>query len=386
MRRVGLMARPLRIEMPGGWYHLTSRGNARQPVFRDDRSRLHFLALLADWVERFAIGLHAYVLMDNHYHLLVQLSEPNLSAAMQWLGVSYTVWFNRRHGTVGHLFQGRFQSLLVEQERVLEVSRYVHLNPVRVERLGLGKAAQRRERRGEGERPDEKLAAERVQRLRHYRWSSYRVYAGLSPKPEWLTIEAVLALGGGKERARRYRAYVEEAIRASWPESPWERVEAQVVLGSAAFVARVREIVRGDRREQPSLRKLQPRPGWEEVVKAVEAVKGQRWLEFRDQHGDWGRDLAVHVARQHCGAGLKALAERVGGLDYSSVATALLRFRRRCAREPALREACERVKRQMSKSQDLTPQRIAPNVQSARPDPKAPPVSSGSSSPLCFHW
>jgi REP element-mobilizing transposase RayT len=145
---------------------LTGRGNARQAVFRDDRDRQHFLGLLAHWVKRFAIGLHAYVLMDNHYHLLLELSEANLSAAMHWLAVSYTVWFDRRHGTVGHLFQGRFKSILVEPESAWEVSRYVYLNPVRVERLALGKAAKRREGRGEGERPDTALVRERIRRLR----------------------------------------------------------------------------------------------------------------------------------------------------------------------------------------------------------------------------
>ena len=95
------IARPLRIDLQGGWYHVTSRGNERRAVFRDDADRRHFLELLAQWTERFAVRLHAYVLMDNHYHLLVETPHANLSAAMQWLQVSYTVWFNRRHGRAG---------------------------------------------------------------------------------------------------------------------------------------------------------------------------------------------------------------------------------------------------------------------------------------------
>jgi hypothetical protein len=158
-----------------------------------------------------------------------------------------------------------------------------------------------------------------------------------------------LAMGGHREPARRYRQYVEGAIRAGWPESPWERLEAQVVLGSAAFIARVRAMAHGNRREQPSLRRLQPRSGWEQVVKAVEAVKGQGWHEFRDRYGDWGRDLAMHVARQNCGIGLKELAEQAGGLDYISVATALRRFRGRLVGNRILQDACEQVRQMLNK-------------------------------------
>ena len=105
------MARPLRIERPGGWYHLTARGNERRPIFRDARDRKHFCQLLAEVVSRFQVRLHGYVLMVNHYHLILELREANLSRAAQWLNLSYSVWFNRRHQRSGHLFQGRFKSV-----------------------------------------------------------------------------------------------------------------------------------------------------------------------------------------------------------------------------------------------------------------------------------
>lgn len=100
------MARPIRIEVAGGWYHVTARGNERRRIFADEKDRLQFIELLEGGTERFGLRPHAYVLMDNHYHLLVETPQTNLSQAMQWLGVSYTMWFNRRHGRVGHLFQG----------------------------------------------------------------------------------------------------------------------------------------------------------------------------------------------------------------------------------------------------------------------------------------
>ena len=142
--RLGRMARPLRIERLGAWYHLTGRGNERRAIFRSDRDREHFCELLAEMVERFRVRLHAYVLMDNHYHLMVELTEPNLSRTGQWLNGSYSTWFNRRHRRSGHLFQGRFKAVIVDAvEWGLALSRYVHFNPVRMGRLGLGKSERR---------------------------------------------------------------------------------------------------------------------------------------------------------------------------------------------------------------------------------------------------
>jgi hypothetical protein len=155
-------------------------------------------------------------------------------------------------------------------------------------------------------------------------------------------------LGTAFEQRRAYQRYVEEAARAGLVESLWERLEAQVVLGGAEFVARLKATLRGDAREQPSLKVLRRRPAWEQVVRAVEAVKSERWVAFRDRHGDWGRDMALYVARRCCGTGLKALALAAGGLDYGSVATALQRFGRKLERNPHLREIHDRIRGQLS--------------------------------------
>ena len=126
------MARQLRIEYPGGVYHVTGRGNARQDVFLDNEDRQSFLDLLQKVNKRFNWLCHAYCLMDNHYHLLIETPEGNLSQGMRQVGGVYTQTFNRRHGMVGHLFQGRFKSILVEKDsHLLELCRYVVLNPVR---------------------------------------------------------------------------------------------------------------------------------------------------------------------------------------------------------------------------------------------------------------
>lgn len=126
------MARPLRVEYPGGIYHITSRGNAQQPIFLSDTDRESFLDILASIVKRFNWPCHAYCLMDNHYHLLIETPEGNLSKGMRQLNGVYTQWFNRIHRRVGHIFQGRYKAIVVEKEaHLLELCRYVVLNPLR---------------------------------------------------------------------------------------------------------------------------------------------------------------------------------------------------------------------------------------------------------------
>lgn len=332
------MARPLRIERRGGWYHVTARGNERKPIFRDDRDRLHFLEIIAEMVGRFRVRLHCYVLMDNHYHLLVELTEANLSRTVQWLNVSYSVWFNRRHTRSGHLFQGRFRSVAVDPEEWgLALSRYVHLNPVRVQALGLGKGDRAAQRVGLAHAPDAARVRERIAVLRGYRWSSYGAYVGLEAVPEWLECRAVLARGGGRrgDQRRRYREYVETAVREGLGKSPWESVREQVVLGGAAFVARLRKHIRGDEQEQRGARRLLAEaPTLAAVIAAIEQVKGEKWAEFRDRYGDSGRDMALYLGRRRCGAKMSELAHEVGLRNYGVVATSAKRYERRLARDP----------------------------------------------------
>ena len=333
------MARPLRIEIAGNWYHVTARGNERKSIFRDDRDRQHCLELIGEMVSRFRVRLHCYVLMDNHYHLVLELMEANLSRAVQWLNVSYSVWFNQRHDRTGHLFQGRFKSVTVERDAwALSLSRYVHLNPVRIQELGLSKGDRQSQRMGLSPAVDAAEVRRRVGILRRYRWSSYRAYVGLGRVPEWLESQTVLGLGGGvkgKQR-RRYRAYVEAAVREGLAESPWESVLEQAVLGGGEFVAQLRQAIRGDRQEQRGARRLlAERPPLAAVIAAVERVKGRKWADFVDEYGDLGRDLALYLGRMVCGLKLRELAKAVGLPNYGVVATNVKRYEMRLARDRA---------------------------------------------------
>ena len=234
------MARPLRIEFPGAIYHVTSRGNARRKIFQDDSDRETFLSTLAWVVERFGWICHAYCLMDNHFHLMIETPEPNLSRGMRQLNGVYTQGFNRRHRKAGHLFQGRFKAILVERDSYLqELARYVVLNPVR---------------------------AKMVKSPKDYAWSSYRPTLGLDPVPKGLTIGWLLSqFSRTLPTARqRYAAFVQAG---NGLRSPWADLKGQVLLGSEIFVKKIMprlkaseavgKIPKHQRRlHRPSLRKL----------------------------------------------------------------------------------------------------------------------------------
>ncbi|MBA3570454.1 MAG: transposase [Pyrinomonadaceae bacterium] len=335
------MARALRAEFPGAWYHVTARGNERRAIFRSDVDRGRLLQLLAECIARFGWRLHAYAFMSNHYHLMVETPGGGLSRAMQWLNVSYTVWFNRKHGRCGHLFQGRFKAFLVEAESWgLELSRYVHLNPVRVARLGLGKGHRAQSRAGQGDAAPRALIAVRREELRKFRWSSYRAYIGLDKAPPWLLVEEVRGQAGGArgKSVQAYRAYVEEALRDGLAESPLEKVEAQLVLGGAALLDKVRRVLGEDRRrEQTGARTLRRRE-FGEVIAVVSALKAEPWESFRDRYGDWGRDLALWLGRTQCGLKLRELGEEAGGIDYATVSAATARWTKRAATDRQLRK------------------------------------------------
>jgi REP element-mobilizing transposase RayT len=343
------MARLLRLEQPGAWYHITARGNERRPIYRIDADRRHFLELLAHWRDRFRCRLHAYVLMENHYHLLLETPEANLSRAMQWLNVSYTVWFNRRYQRSGHLLQGRFKALVVEPETwALGLSRYLHLNPVRVRRLGLDKGAQKQHRLGLGRAPSPELIQERLEKLRSYRWSSYRAYAGMERAPAWLQTESVLAFGGGRRRERfgRYRHYCEQAVREGLAEKPWEKVVGRLVLGSREFIEAIREKAgakSGDKASEVR-RVLAQRPDFDRVVRVIEDLKGEKWSQFRDRRGDWGRDLALQLGRELSGMTLAELSQAIGGSHPMTVSAALKRLNSRLERDRSLQKAATKAR------------------------------------------
>jgi len=202
------MARPARIEFAGALYHVTARGDRREPIYEDDEDRHSFLNVLGTVTTDFNWVCHAYCLMGNHYHLIVETPDGNLAKGMRQLNGLYTQWSNRRHRRVGHLFQGRYKAILVDKDSyLLELCRYVVLNPVR---------------------------AKMVTRPGQWPWSSYRAMLGAQVAPQWLSIEALLA-HFGRGRAH-YERFVAQGTKAK---SPWDEVKGQIYLGDDGFVERM---------------------------------------------------------------------------------------------------------------------------------------------------
>ncbi len=206
------MARPLRIEYAGALYHLTSRGDRREDIYLDDIDRVIFLEVLAGVCERFCWVCHAYCLMSNHYHLLIETRESTLSQGMRQLNGVFTQRSNHRHHRVGHVFQGRYKAILVQKESyLLELARYVVLNPVR---------------------------AGMVRSAKDWPWSNYRSTAGWDDAPEWLNTDWLLSAFGAKRKPamEAYRKFVSEGRGLR---SPWEDLKRQIYLGDEAFVDRM---------------------------------------------------------------------------------------------------------------------------------------------------
>ena len=332
------MARQLRCEFEGAWHHVMTRGFQRQVIFLDDKDKSHFLELLENMVERYNVRIHAYVLMPNHYHLLIETPHANASRALQWLNVSHSVWFNRRHGRSGALFQARYKSVLIEGEGewALACSVCIHLNPVRVKQLGLDKSGRARENAGVVPNDGKALARARLGQLRGYVWSSYRAYAGVVRAPKWLTCETLLSRMASGQPHRAYRTYMAEQPGASEPEEKplFSRVPA---VGSPAFQSQARK--RMLKSPPPASDSLAWKRllAFSEVMQCVEHLKGEPWPLFVNRHGDWGRDLALYVGRHHCGVTLRELGDSVGASPFA-VSQSITRFGRKLSAQPALRK------------------------------------------------
>ena len=341
------MARRLRIQHAGGWYHVINRGVARQGLYGDDRDSEHFVGLLSEMSARYGVEVHGYVLMWNHYHLIVRVRDCNLSQCLQWLNVSYSVWFNRRHTLVGPVFQGRFQSVPVEGGMWLyALSQYIHLNPVRVKWLGLDKRGRRLEGLGLKCAQNAEEAAARLAVLRGHRWSTYWFYAGYGTGPEWLKTDEILGRAGGdddKERKRHYREKLEAYVRGGYEEGWASRVRSRLAVGADEFIQGVKRSVGSIGREWPGKRELRQRVGFDEVKNAVAEVKGENWSEFVDRHGDWGRDLALTAAREVTGMTLRELGAAVGSMDYAAVGAAVRCFSLRLKKSSECRAEYRRV-------------------------------------------
>lgn len=274
------MTRPLRIEFPGAVYHVTARGNARGKVFLDKRDHQVFLDVFANVISRYHWCCHAYCLMSNHYHCIIETPDGNLGRGMRELNGVYTQRFNRRHRRVGHLFQGRYKAILVERDNyLLELTRYVVLNPVR---------------------------AGMVRRTQDWVWSSYRATTGLTTKPAWLDTDWVLSQFA-RQRKRAQATYARFVAQGKDQPPLSSQLRQQIYLGSDTFIKRMQAKVdtKQDLSEVPRRQRL-PRP------KPLSTYRHQT------------RDPKLAMARAYAAGGytLKAIAQHFG-VHYATVSRAV---------------------------------------------------------------
>lgn len=270
------MARPLRLEFPGALYHVTARGDRREPIYEDDDDREVFLGLLSNVVARFNWLIHAYCLMGNHYHLLIETPDGNLSKGMRHLNGVYTQSSNRRHDRVGHLFQGRYKAIFVQKDSyLLELSRYIVLNPVR---------------------------ACMVSKAAAWPWSSYHATAGLGPSPDWLTTDWVLsAFDVDRVRAQvAYRAFVSAGVGQP---APWAGLVNQVYLGDESFVETMRARMDGESRTIKEIPRIQrsgygkPLSGYEREAGARNEAIGRAYASGDFSMQEIGEYFGIHYSR-----------------------------------------------------------------------------------------
>lgn len=213
------MSRPLRLEFAGALYHVTSRGNERKPIFRNESDFSTFIGVLSDVCDRYNWVIHAYCLMTNHYHLLIETLDANLSKGMRQLNGVYTQRFNRNYQRVGHLFQGRYKSILVDKDSyLLELCRYIVLNPVRA--------------KGMVDHPSE------------WQWSSYHETIGMREAPEWLAVDALLRMFATTklDAIERYKHFVAQGKGVNI----WQNLKSQIYLGDEEFVEKHKSAIQSD--------------------------------------------------------------------------------------------------------------------------------------------
>jgi putative transposase len=310
------VSRPLRIEYPGAFYHVTSRGNERKMVFQSTRDREKYLSYLGSAHDRYGAIIHAYCLMGNHYHLLLETPRGNLSQILHHINGAYTTYFNIKRDRSGHLFQGRFKGILVEKDAYCkELSRYVHLNPVRA---GLVKS------------PSE------------YPWSSYRCFIGREKRSDWLTTELILGDFGGEGRKgyRRYREYVERR-QSKELGNPLKRVVASTFLGSEEFINNIRmeylskkEV---DKRNIPAIRKILRGPSLEEIEKAVTQVVERGHAFYKK--------ICIYLSHQYSGLSLDGIGAHYG-MTSGAISQLSRRFKEAAEGDNELGRILNRIKKE----------------------------------------
>jgi putative transposase len=316
------MARPLRIEYEGAFYHVTARGNERKNVFLSKADYEKFLANLKEALPRFSVVIHGYVLMGNHYHLLVETPNANLSAFMHALQSGYTTYLNKKRNRSGHLFQGRFKSVLVEKDSyLLELSRYIHMNPVRAHLV---------------ERPEE------------YPYSSCRAYVD-PEKKTFVSTGLILAMAGGPEN---YRRFVETALLQELP-NPSKNVYGGMILGSKGFIKETIGRLKDAERPEVSYRRNLRSADLDDIV----ALLSRHFKVTKDTVLTVMpyRAYAVYLAKKFTPLSNPEIGVYFGDITFSAVTKIASRLKARMKEDPVMRKDLEKLEKMLSFVNGLLP-------------------------------
>lgn len=326
------MVRPLRIQYPGALYHVTNRGNERKPIFKDDKDRYKFLEILTRSLAIYSVKLYSFVLMSNHFHLLVETPLGNLSEFMRHFNISYTSAFNHRHRRSGHLYQGRYKSFLVECDEYLSmVSRYIHLNPVKV---GVIK---------------NKPVTEQLDILWSFRWSSLPGFC--SVKKRWEFVDYALILqdfGGDTPRGRaRYKKQIGVDLVDGLPVK--DRLVGQSLLGSDDFIQLIKNtyLEAGTGREQPGLSGVRKYLAKDVILEVVSSIAGKSGAEILQEAGAL-RQMAMEQLYRRGGMTNPEIGKLMG-IDYSTVSQGRKRFRERLEQDKELKVLHTKVEDELSR-------------------------------------
>ena len=319
------MARPLRIEYKDAFYHVTSRGNECRKIYYAKSDYDKFKIYLRDAQEKYGFFLHSYVFMTNHYHLLIETPEGNLNKLMHYINGSYTNYLNRRRKRSGHLFQGRYKAILIERDSyLLELSRYIHLNPVR---------------------------ARIVEKPEFYEYSSYKTFV-TKKKEEIVRHDLILGMisKDGRNAEKRYEAFVLNGIEENLND-PLKDVYGGLILGRKGFVKEVLSRLKEDvlNKEEISYRKdLQGRLGSEDIIDVVSENSRVSRDDLINNRGEY-RNLAIYLMKKYTSMTNRQVGEFFGGLSYSAVAKIQTRFLEKAKKDRKLEKKLELISKKLSK-------------------------------------
>lgn len=313
------MARPLRITYPGAFYHVSARGNEQKAVFKSKRDREKFLDYLESATDRYDAVIHAYCMMDNHYHLLLETPAGNLPQIMRHINGAYTIYFNTKRKRSGHLFQGRYKAILAEKDAYAkELSRYIHLNPVR---------------------------ANMVKAPGAHAWSSYQDYVGHRTAPAWLQRDFILACFGKpiSTAQKKYRGFVISLLDLEY-ESPLNAVAGSMLLGTDNFVQFIKDRHLGgkkNRRDLPALRQIYTGVSMAMVLDLVSVSLGKTHA--------FSRKASIYLCRKYTREQLTTIGYQFGISD-SAVSQVCKRFKASMEDDRTLKKQIEAIEKQIKLS------------------------------------